>query len=87
MAEDATKDKPQDQSPQDQTNTDKDQDNLPANDVQVEDVGTLRKKLTITIPRERIDAKYDEMFGELSSTAQIPGFRIEAGLDRTPILL
>jgi trigger factor len=51
-------------------------DDLPGNKVDVEEVGTLRKKVTVTIPRERIDAKLDEMFGELSGTAQVPGFRI-----------
>lgn len=51
-------------------------DNLPENQVNVEDAGTLKKKLTVTIHTERIDAKRDEMFGELSNTAQVPGFRI-----------
>ncbi len=51
-------------------------DDLPANKIKTEDVGTLKKKLTITIARERIDAKRDEMFGELSSSAQVPGFRV-----------
>lgn len=51
------------------------QDDLPANAVAVEDVGTLKKKVTITVPRERIDAKLDEMFGELHHSAQVPGFR------------
>jgi len=49
---------------------------LPENQVDVEDVGTLKKKIAVTIPRKRIDAKQDEMFGELSSSAQVPGFRI-----------
>ena len=48
----------------------------PENQVQVEDAGTLKKKLTVTVPRQRIEAKRDEMFGELSQSAQIPGFRI-----------
>ena len=52
------------------------QSDLPEIDVAVEDAGTLKKKVSITIPRGRIDAKYDEMFGELSRTAQVPGFRI-----------
>ena len=52
------------------------QDNLPENKVDVEEVGTLKKKVTVTIPRERIDAKRDEMFGELADSAQVPGFRI-----------
>jgi trigger factor len=49
---------------------------LPENAVDVQDAGTLKKKITITVPRARIDAKYDEMFGELGRTAQVPGFRI-----------
>jgi len=49
---------------------------LPENAVDVEDAGTLKKKLTISISRQRINAKRDEMFGELRGTAQIPGFRI-----------
>ncbi len=49
---------------------------LPENKVTIEDAGTLKKKITIEIPRERIDAKYEEMFGELGRTAQVPGFRV-----------
>jgi len=52
------------------------EDKLPENRVSVDDAGTLRKKLTVTIPRERIDAKREEMFGELSQSAQVPGFRV-----------
>jgi trigger factor len=52
------------------------QDNLPPNTVAVEEAGTLKKRLTVTVHRERIDAKSDEMFGELSRSAQVPGFRI-----------
>ncbi len=48
----------------------------PPNKVDVEDAGVLKKKVTVTILRERIDGKFDEMFGELSTTAQVPGFRI-----------
>jgi trigger factor len=51
------------------------QDNLPAYDVKLEDAGVLRKRLTITVPRERIDSKLDENFGELRKSAQVPGFR------------
>ena len=43
--------------------------------VDVEDAGTLRKKVTVTVPGEMIDAKRNEMFGELMTTAQVPGFR------------
>jgi trigger factor len=49
---------------------------LPENRVDVEDAGTLKKKVTVTVPRPRIDAKFDEMYGELRQTAQIPGFRV-----------
>jgi len=51
-------------------------DDLPACGVAVEDAGTLKKKVTVTVPRERITAKFDEMYGELGHSAQIPGFRI-----------
>ncbi len=44
--------------------------------VAVEDAGTLKKKVTVTVPAEKIAAKREEMFGELSSSAQVPGFRI-----------
>jgi len=48
----------------------------PDYDVRVEDAGTLKKKITVTIPADAIAAKRDEMFGELAGTAQVPGFRI-----------
>jgi trigger factor len=41
----------------------------------LEDAGVLKKKITVTVPRGRIDAKLNDMFGELSSTALVPGFR------------
>ncbi len=49
---------------------------LPENRVDVEDAGTLKKKVTVTVPRERIDAKLDEVFGELHQSVQVPGFRV-----------
>ncbi len=74
MAEDTQQNKPQtDQETEDSTQAAQDEPQL---DVAIEDAGTLRKKVTVTIPRARIDAKMDEMFGELSSSAQVPGFRI-----------
>lgn len=48
---------------------------LPSNDVQVEDLGESRRKITITVPRARIDAKFNELYGELENTAVIAGFR------------
>jgi trigger factor len=44
--------------------------------VDVQDTGALKKKVTVTVPRARIDGKYEEMFGELDRSAQIPGFRV-----------
>ena len=44
-------------------------------DVTVEDVGVCKKKLSITIPREAIDRKFEERFAELEREAQVPGFR------------
>lgn len=52
------------------------EDHLPESQVTVEDAGTLKKKVTVEIPRERIDAKFEEMFGELGRTAEVPGFRV-----------
>jgi len=43
--------------------------------VDVADAGTLRKKVTITVPRKRINEKFNEIFGELAKSAQVPGFR------------
>ncbi len=69
---DEPQNQPEDAQAAEQTET----DNLPEVTVDVSDAGTLKKKLTVTIPRGRIDAKMDEMFGELGTTAQIPGFRV-----------
>jgi len=44
--------------------------------IRIDDAGTLKKKITVTVPAERITSKQDEMLGELSRTAQVPGFRI-----------
>ncbi len=66
--------KPQDQPPAEGAQAPA--DNLPENQVAVEDAGTLKKKVTVTISRKRIDAKRDEMFGELGKNAQVPGFRV-----------
>ena len=49
---------------------------LPDYGFAVEDCGTLKKKVCDTVPEARIEAKLNEMFGELSETAQVPGFRV-----------
>ena len=61
-----------DKSPGDES----EESNLPENTVTVEDVGVLKKKVIVQVNRQRIDAKFNEMFGELDRTAQVPGFRI-----------
>lgn len=43
--------------------------------VDVADAGTLRKRLTVTVPRETIDEQQSEQFDELSREALVPGFR------------
>ena len=44
-------------------------------DVNVEDIATCKKRLSITIPREEIEAKFDERFSKLEHEAFVPGFR------------
>ena len=48
---------------------------LPPNKVTIEDMAEAKKKVTVEIDRERIDAKFAEMFGELHQSALVPGFR------------
>ncbi|MFQ5490008.1 MAG: trigger factor [Phycisphaerae bacterium] len=43
--------------------------------VQAEDIGTLRKKLTVTIEGEYIETRRSEQFDELRREAQVHGFR------------
>ena len=49
---------------------------LPKIEVSTEEAGTLKQKITVTVPRERIDAKLSDMYGELRESAAIPGFRV-----------
>ena len=44
-------------------------------DVNVEDAGPARKRLTITVPAATIAEKLTDSMGVLANTAQIPGFR------------
>lgn len=44
-------------------------------DVQVEEVGPLRRKLTITVPRDTLDGQVNEQYDELRREAVVPGFR------------
>ncbi len=44
-------------------------------DVAVEEIGSLRRKLVVTVPRAFIDEQLEEQYGELSREAAVPGFR------------
>ncbi len=44
-------------------------------DVQVEEIGTLRKKLTITVPQATVAERRNDQFGEIKRDAVVPGFR------------
>lgn len=43
--------------------------------VKREDIGALRVKLTVTVPRDTIDERMGDQFAELKRDAEIPGFR------------
>lgn len=43
--------------------------------VECEDIGSLRQKLTVTVPRQTLDDRQGEEFAELKRDAMIPGFR------------
>ena len=44
--------------------------------IKVEDAGPGTKKVSVEIPRERIESKLQEQFKELRQQAAIPGFRV-----------
>jgi trigger factor len=44
-------------------------------DVQIEDAGPARKRLTITIPAETVDGKLDDSLTALAAETTLPGFR------------
>lgn len=43
--------------------------------VESEEIGALRQKLTITVPREMLDERMSDQFAELKRDAVVPGFR------------
>ncbi len=43
--------------------------------VEREEIGALRLKLTVTIPRDAVDERRNEQFAELKRDALVPGFR------------
>ena len=44
-------------------------------EIEQEDIGPLRIKLTVTIPRDHLEERMTEQFDELKRDAQVPGFR------------
>ncbi len=48
----------------------------PALEAKVEDAGPCRKKLTVTVPAERVRGELDMAFLELMRSVQVPGFRV-----------
>jgi len=45
------------------------------NDVQIQDAGPCRKRISIRIPKERVTEKLKESLAAISAEAQVPGFR------------
>ena len=43
--------------------------------VQVENVGPVTRKLTVTVPKETVKSKIDDIYKELGKKAQVKGFR------------
>jgi trigger factor len=69
---DETKDRPEDQAAQGQAEG----QNQEQAEVTIEEMAASRKKITIEVDREKIDSKFEEIFGELHKSALVPGFRI-----------
>ncbi len=44
-------------------------------DVEVEDLGALRRRVTVTVPEELIQGQLSEQYDELKYEAMVPGFR------------
>lgn len=44
-------------------------------DVQIEDSGAWKKKISVTIPRSEIDKQLEDQYKDLKKTAEVPGFR------------
>ncbi len=43
--------------------------------IDTEEIGSLRLKLTVTVPKETVEERMGEQFAELKRDASIPGFR------------
>lgn len=44
-------------------------------DVAIDEIGTLRKRLTITVPKEIVQERLEDQFSELQRQRDVPGFR------------
>ncbi len=44
--------------------------------VNIEEIGPCKKKITVQVPSERVKEKLEESYRELESNAQVPGFRV-----------
>lgn len=44
-------------------------------DVDVSEVGVLRRRIRVTVPRDHLDSEFDKNYKELAADAMIPGFR------------
>lgn len=61
---------------QDEQTEPKDDQAIKVNVVSVEDTGTLKKKVKVEVPRDEIDKRLNDNYGELAKSAQVPGFRV-----------
>ena len=43
--------------------------------VKIEDISSIKKKLSFEIPVEAVDAEFSKAFQKLAKTAKVPGFR------------
>jgi len=43
--------------------------------VNIEDAGAWKKKISLVVPRSEIDKEFNQQYGELMRTAEVPGFR------------
>ena len=43
--------------------------------VKIEEISSVRKKLSFELPAERVAAEIDKAYGKIAKSAKIPGFR------------
>lgn len=70
--------KNQNETPQDELQDDDQNETQDAKlqcGVEIEDTGVWKKKIVVTIPRSEINKEQDSQYGELMTSAEVPGFR------------